>query len=131
MLARIAADGVLVLHLAFIAFVVFGGLLALRWRRVVLLHVPAVAWAVFVEVTGAICPLTFVEKHFRAAAGLSGYAGDFVGHYLMRIIYPAGLTRTTQMLLAVVVIVVNASIYAAMVRAKHERLPGATMTGGS
>lgn len=131
MLARAAADGVLVLHLAFIAFVMSGGLLALRWRRVVLLHVPTVAWAIFVELTGAICPLTFVENHFRAAAGLSGYAGDFVGHYLMRVIYPAGLTRTTQMLLAVVVIVVNVAIYAAILRSKHQRLGGATLSGGS
>ena len=126
MLARFGADGVLVVHLAFILFVIFGGLLALRWRRVVLLHVPAVAWAIFVELTDAICPLTFVENHFRAAAGLSGYAGDFVGHYLMRVIYPAGLTRTTQALLAVVVIVVNATIYAAMLRSKRKRIAGAT-----
>jgi len=88
----------------------------------VLLHAPAVVWGVFVELTGSICPLTFVENRLRAAAGLSGYAGDFVGHYLMRVIYPAGLTRTTQVLLAVAVIVINASIYVAMLRAKqHER----------
>jgi len=122
MSAHVAVDGVLVLHLAFIAFVIVGGLLAMRWRRLVLLHAPAVVWGVFVELTGSICPLTFVENRLRAAAGLSGYAGDFVGHYLMRVIYPAGLTRTTQVLLAVAVIVINASIYAAMLRAKqHER----------
>ena len=126
MLARIASDGVLVFHLTFIVFVIFGGLLALRWRRVTLLHVPAVAWAVFVELTGTICPLTFVENRLRAAAGLNGYAGDFVGHYLMRTIYPAGFTRTTQALLAVVVIVVNATIYAAMLRSKRKRIAGAT-----
>lgn len=129
MLARIAADGVLVVHLAFIAFVIFGGLLALRWRRVVLVHAPAVAWAVFVEMTGTICPLTFVENRLRAAAGLTGYAGDFVGHYLMRVIYPAGLTHATQMLLAVVVIVVNVAIYAAMLRPKREPLAAAKMSG--
>ena len=131
MLVRLAADGVLVLHFAFIVFVIFGGLLALRWRRVVLLHVPAIAWAIFVELTGAICPLTYVENHFRAAAGMSGYAGDFVGHYLMRVIYPAGLTRTTQVLLAVVVIIVNASIYAAMVRLKRTRIAGVPMRADS
>ena len=131
MLARIAADGVLVVHFAFIVFVIFGGLLALRWRRVVLLHAPAVAWAVFVELTGAICPLTYVENHFGAAAGMSGYAGDFVGHYLMRVIYPDGLTRTTQVLLAVVVIVVNASIYAAMLRSNRTRIAGVPMRADS
>jgi len=131
MSAHVAVDGVLVLHLAFIAFVIVGGLFAMRWRRLVLLHAPAVVWGVFVELTGSICPLTFVENRLRAAAGLTGYAGDFVGHYLMRVIYPAGLTHTTQMLLAVVVIVVNVAIYAAMTRSKHERPAGATMRDAS
>src|SRR5689334_13088489 len=99
MLARIAADGVLVLHLAFIVFVLLGGLLVWRWRGVVLLHVPAVAWGLFIELSGSGCPLTSVENRLRAAAGMSGYAGGFVEHYLMRVIYPAGLTRPIEILL--------------------------------
>lgn len=121
--AAIAADGVLVLHLAFIVFVLCGGFLVLRWRHLALLHVPAVAWAGFVELSGVICPLTFVENRLRTAAGLSGYAGDFVGHYLLRVIYPAGLTRATQLGLALVVIVVNVAIYAAILRANRANAP--------
>jgi hypothetical protein len=121
--AAIAADGVLVLHLAFIVFVLVGGLLVLRWRRLALLHAPAVAWAAFVELSGVICPLTLIENRLRAAAGLSGYAGDFVGHYLLRVIYPAGLSRATQLLLALVVIVVNVAIYATMLRSLRSAEP--------
>ena len=125
MAARIASDGVLVVHLAFIAFAVFGGFLVLRWRRLMLMHLPAVAWAAFVEATGSICPLTLVENRLRAAAGLAGYADDFVGHYLVSAIYPAGLTRATQVLLAVLVIVVNAAVYGAIARSKRQRLADA------
>lgn len=121
MLARIAADGVLVLHLAFIAFVLLGGLLVLRWRHLVFLHVPAVVWAVFIELSGSSCPLTFVENRLRSAAGMSGYAGGFIEHYLLRVIYPAGLTRPIEFLLAIVVIVVNVAIYGAMLRSNRER----------
>lgn len=122
MLARITVDTVLLLHLAFILFVMLGGLLVLRWRRLMLLHVPAIAWAAFVELAGTVCPLTSVENRLRVAAGMSGYAGDFVEHYLLRVIYPDGLTRQTQWLLAVLVIIVNAVIYAALVFSARERL---------
>lgn len=124
MLARIAADGVLVLHLAFIVFALLGGLLVLRWRRVALVHVPAVAWAAFVELSHSICPLTSIENRLRAAAGLSGYAGDFVDHYLTGVIYPAGLTRPIELLLASVVILVNVAIYGAMLTSRRRRPRG-------
>lgn len=116
MIARFAADAVLLLHLGFIVFAMLGALLVLRWRWIVLLHVPAVAWAAFAESTGRLCPLTFVENRFRIAAGASGYAGGFVEHYLLGVIYPHGLTRQGQYALAGVVIVVNAAIYAWMLR---------------
>jgi hypothetical protein len=87
MLARFAADAVLLLHLCFILFVVLGGFLVVRRRALMLPHIAAVAWAVFVEATGVICPLTFVENHFRSAAGLSGYGGSFVEHYLLGVIF--------------------------------------------
>ena len=122
MLARIAADTVLLLHLAFIAFVMLGGLLVLRSRPLMLVHLPAIAWATFVESTGTLCPLTFVENRLRAAAGLSGYGDDFVGRYLLHAIYPDGLTRPTQMWLALAVIVVNAAIYGAMILSIRGRL---------
>ena len=88
MLERFAADAVLVGHLLFIAFVLLGALLALRWRWMAWLHVPALAWAVFVEVTGRVCPLTPLENALRIRAGEAGYAGGFVEHYLLGIVYP-------------------------------------------
>jgi hypothetical protein len=94
LLPLIAADAVLTCHLAFILFVAFGALLALKWRWVPWLQLPAAAWGFYVELSGRICPLTYVENHFRAAAGQGGYSGDFIGHYLLATIYPAALTRT-------------------------------------
>ena len=111
MFARFAADSVLVLHLAFILFVVAGALFVMRWPRVAWLHLPAAAWGTFVEVTGRICPLTTLENHLRRTAGLEGYADSFVEHYLVPVIYPAGLTRDTQWWLAGVVVTVNVFLY--------------------
>ncbi|MDB5845219.1 MAG: hypothetical protein JWP79_2529 [Polaromonas sp.] len=108
---RLAADAVLLLHLAFIGFAVFGGLLALRWRRMPLLHLPAVAWAVYVELTGSLCPLTAIENSFRLGAGQSGYAGGFVEHYLFPLVYPPGLTREVQWILAAGVAGINIAVY--------------------
>ena len=111
MIYRIAADAVVLLHLGFIFFVVLGGLLVF-WRRwVALLHLPAVGWAVFLELTGAICPLTPLENSLRRLAGAQGYEGGFIEHYLVPIIYPAGLTRGMQFLIAVFVIAINLTIY--------------------
>lgn len=112
MLPLLAADAVLAFHLAFILFSAFGALLALKWRWVPLLQLPAAAWGIFVEVTARICPLTDIENRFRAMAGQAGYAGDFVGHYLLATIYPAGLTREIQFALAAFVLIVNLSVYA-------------------
>lgn len=108
---RSAADGVLVLHLAFILFALFGGALAGRWRWMPLVHLPAAAWAFFVELTGRICPLTYVENDLRIRAGQSGYTTSFVEHYLLDVIYPSGLTRDVQFVLAATVVVVNIAIY--------------------
>ena len=114
MLERLAADAVLVGHLAFIAFVMLGALVAWRWRWVAWLHVPALAWAAFVEATGRVCPLTPLENALRVAAGDEGYGGDFVQHYLLAIVYPSGLTREIQWLLAALVLIVNALLYGAV-----------------
>lgn len=116
MLARVAANLTLLIHLAFVLFVVFGGLLALRWRRAPWVHLPALAWGVFVETTGRICPLTPLENHFRILAGEAGYAGGFVEHYLLALLYPAGLTQTTQWILAGSGIVLNIAVYALALR---------------
>jgi hypothetical protein len=116
---RLAADAVLLLHLAFIGFAVFGRLLALRWRWMPLLHLPAVAWACYVELTGSLCPLTTVENSFRLGAGQSGYAGGFVEHYLFPLVYPAGLTREIQWVLAATVAGLNILMYSWLAFGRH------------
>ena len=111
MFSRLAADLILALHLGFILFVIFGGLLLLRYPRVMYLHVPAAVWGAFVEISGRICPLTTWENNLRRSAGESGYAESFIEHYLVPIIYPAGLTRGVQLAIAGVVILTNIVIY--------------------
>lgn len=112
MTARLAADAVLLLHLAFVLFVVLGGLLVLRWPRLAWLHLPAVAWGVAIEAGGWLCPLTGWENALRESAGEGGYGDSFIEHYLLPVIYPAGLTRATQWLLAGFVLALNAFLYA-------------------
>lgn len=105
------ADLVLVLHLAFVVFVVLGGLLVLRHRWIVYLHIPAASWGAFIEISGRICPLTIWENSLRRSAGESGYAESFIEYYLLPIIYPAGLTRNVQFVIAGIVIFANIVIY--------------------
>lgn len=112
MLFRLAADGVLLVHLAFILFAVVGAALAVRWRWILVVHLPAAIWGFFVELTGRICPLTYLENFLRTQAGQSAYTESFLEHYLLATIYPAGLTRDVQLALAGVVLVINLAIYA-------------------
>jgi hypothetical protein len=114
MIYRAAADGVLILHAAFVLFVTVGGLLVLRWPALAWSHVPAVVWAAFVEFTGRICPLTPLEVALRGHAGEEGYAGDFMEHYIVSLLYPDGLTRYTQTALGALVVAVNVLIYVAV-----------------
>jgi hypothetical protein len=111
MLYRLAADAVLAAHLAFVLFVVCGGLLVLRTPRLAWLHLPAVAWGAFVELSGTICPLTPLEVTLRRGAGEAGYGGDFIEHYLVSLIYPAGLTRELQMALGAAALLLNLIVY--------------------
>lgn len=111
MLASIAADGVALLHLAFILFVALGGLLAFRLRKLAWLHVPAAIWGAVIEFTGGTCPLTPLENMLRRASGSAGYANGFIEHYVLPVIYPPGLTRDMQLALALGVIFLNALIY--------------------
>ncbi len=113
MLARALADAVVVAHAAFVVFVVAGGLLVLRRRRIAWLHVPAVAWAAYIELSGGVCPLTPLENALRGAAGDAGYAGGFVEHYLIPLIYPPGLTPRLQLALGLFVVALNLAVYAA------------------
>jgi hypothetical protein len=118
---RLAADAVLAAHLAFVLFVVFGGLLALRRPRVAWLHLPAVAWAAAIEFSGWICPLTPLEVTLRHGAGEAGYGGDFVEHYLMALIYPAGLTRELQVSIGAAVLLINLVVYFVLWRRRSIR----------
>lgn len=98
-------------HFAFVLFVVLGGLLAWRWRWVIWVHLPCVLWGALIEFTGCICPLTPLENRLRQASGVTGYQSGFIEHYLMPILYPAGLTRGIQIVLGIAVIVFNLVIY--------------------
>lgn len=114
--AHVLATLVVAAHVAFIAFVVGGGLLVLRWRRLSYVHLTAVIWAVYVEWSGAICPLTPLENALRAAAGLEAYAGDFVAEYVFPVLYPDGLTRLSQLVIGVAVLAINGCVYALLLR---------------
>lgn len=117
----VLADALVLVHLAFIAFVVAGAWLLFRWPRLVWLHLPAVAWGAYVEFSGAICPLTPLENVLRARAGESGYEGGFIAHYILPLMYPAGLTPQVQLALGTAVVVLNALAYACWWRARHRR----------
>jgi hypothetical protein len=108
---QLLADLVLIVHLAFVAFVLCGGLLVLRWRWVAWLHLPAVAWGAIVEFTGWICPLTPLENWLRAQGGETSYRSDFIAQYLLPVLYPGDLTRDIQLLLGTGVVVLNTAIY--------------------
>jgi hypothetical protein len=111
MSSRLLADSVVVVHFAFIAFVVAGGFLALRHRAWAAIHLPAAAWGAWTELTGTICPLTPWENALRASAGTAGYSGGFVEHYLIPLIYPEALTARTQTALGILVIAINVAVY--------------------
>ena len=111
MLDRLMADLIVAVHFAFIAFAIGGGLLVLRWRRLMFLHLPAVAWAVLVELMHWRCPLTRWENYFIERYGAEGYEGGFVDHYLIPIIYPDGLTPAIQVWIGLFVLAVNVTVY--------------------
>ena len=120
-LFRLSADAVVVVHLAFVVFVLAGGLAALRWRRVAWLHLSAVAWGAIVEYTGWICPLTPLEVYLRRRAGLTEYSGDFIAHYVMPLLYPAELTRGMQIAFGSIALAVNAFVYWLVFRYRRSR----------
>jgi hypothetical protein len=107
----LTADSLVLLHFAFVLFVVLGGLLVLRWSWVAYLHVPAAVWGALIEFTGWVCPLTPLEHQLRSLGGGAGYRGGFIEHYILGTLYPSGLTRGIQLVLGTVVLVLNCSIY--------------------
>jgi hypothetical protein len=125
---RLLADALVVVHLAFIVFVVAGGFAVLRWPRLAWLHLPAVAWGIFAEATATTCPLTPLENLWRRQAGDAGYPGGFVEHYLVPIVYPAGLTPRGQLALAFAVAAINLAVYVVVLR---RRRAGAAHSGSA
>ncbi|HYL04570.1 MAG TPA: DUF2784 domain-containing protein [Thermoanaerobaculia bacterium] len=111
MLFRFLAGAVVTLHLGFVLFVALGGLLVRRWRRLAWAHLAALAWGVWIELSGGICPLTPLENRLRRLGGEAAYGGDFVGHYLLPMLYPEGLDRGVQAVLAAAVLGLNAAVY--------------------
>jgi hypothetical protein len=126
MWASVAADAVMLLHFAFILFAILGSLAVPVWPRVAWLHLPCLAWAVWIGLTGSLCPLTPLENHFRALAGEQGFSGGFIEHYIQPIIYPDGLTRGLQIWMAVILIAVNAAGYGLALWRKRRKslIPG-------
>jgi Protein of Unknown function (DUF2784) len=118
---QIVASGLVLLHLGFVGFVVAGGLVCLKWHRVIWIHIPAVIWGIAIELTGWICPLTPLENYLRQKAGEQAYTNDFVFHYLMPILYPETLTRKIQLLMGLVVALINIAVYAYIIRSHKRR----------
>ena len=116
MIPSALADLTLAIHLAFIFFIVLGGLLVARWPRLVWAHIPAAVWGVLIELAGWMCPLTPLENWLRRRACERGYETSFVEYYLLPVIYPEALTRNVQFVLAAFVLVANVALYAFVVR---------------
>jgi hypothetical protein len=118
---RAAADFVVVVHAAFVVFVVAGGLLVARWPRLAWAHVPAAVWGAVIEFRGWICPLTPLENYLRQRGGSSAYEGEFIEHYIMPLLYPAHLTRHLQTWLGGLAVIVNVLLYWLIVRRASSR----------
>jgi hypothetical protein len=111
MIYALSADFVVLLHLAFIIYVVLGGLLVWRWLWTAWVHIPVALYGVAIEWIGWVCPLTPLEKECRRLAGQAGYDGGFIDHYLLPIMYPSGLTDRVQIILGALVLGVNLIVY--------------------
>ena len=120
MIYRILADFVVVFHGAYVVFVVLGALLALKWPKVLWVHAPAAIWGVLIEYAGWVCPLTPLENHLRALAGEAGYSGDFIEHYILRALYPQGLTPTIRYVLGTFALLVNVLAYTIVIKKRRQ-----------
>lgn len=121
MLFRALADLVVLLHLAFIVFVISGGLLAVKWSWIPWLHLPALFWGILLELRGWVCPLTPLENWLRQTSGGAGYPEGFVEHYVLPVVYPADLTATTQVFLALLAGAINVVVYLFVWRVRIRR----------
>tara|TARA_B100000886_G_scaffold161790_1_gene110297 strand:- start:770 stop:1132 length:363 start_codon:yes stop_codon:yes gene_type:complete len=105
------ANFTLIIHLIFILFVIFGGLLFFINSNIIYFHLPALFWGIYIELTNSICPLTYLENWFLYKGGLTTYSNDFVNNYLFPLIYPEGLTIGIQIYLGITLIIMNIFIY--------------------
>lgn len=87
-LAQAAASFVVVVHLAFLAYVVVGGFLALRRFALIWPSVAVTVYAAVITIAGFQCPLTILEKWLLVQAGRTPYEGSFISHYLRGVLYP-------------------------------------------
>ena len=113
---RLLADLVVLVHAGFVVFGVAGGCLVWRWRALAWAHVPCALWGAWIEYAGWVCPLTPLENALRARAGLAGYRGGFIEHYLLPLLYPVGLTRPSQVVLGTLVVAANLLAYGVLLR---------------
>lgn len=111
MIFRLLADCVVLLHFAFVIFVVIGGLFVIRWRKIAWVHLPVVIYAALIELIGWVCPLTPLENWLRRKGGQAGYQVSFIEQYLLPLLYPVGYTRAVQLTLGFSVLAVNLVIY--------------------
>jgi len=121
MLWKLLTDAVVLLHLGFVVFAVLGGFLAWRSPRIAFVHLPVLCWAVWIELSGRICPLTPLENRLRELAGEAGYSGGFVEHYALPVLYPLGLTRHIQWLLALALLLGNGIAYGLLIAGRRAR----------
>ena len=112
MLYLFLADTVLLIHLIFIGFVGCGGILALRWPRLALAHLPTLAWGFAISIGRWVCPLTPLENWLRRSGGEPGYGGEFVDQYISPLVYPPGLTPSAGLWIATWLAVLNLAAYA-------------------
>jgi hypothetical protein len=108
---KLLADLVVLVHFLFVLFSLLGALLVIRWRKIMWFHLPAAFWAAVVEFSGKICPLTPLENWLRIQGGAAAYSGDFIGQYLLWLLYPSGLTRNVQIILGAIVVGINIGLY--------------------
>lgn len=116
------ADFLVLLHFTFVLFVLFGGLLILKWRWVIWLHLPAAAWGALTEFTGWVCPLTPLEQWLRETDGGLGYQSGFIEHYVLPLLYPAGLTGQIQVVLGLLVLLLNCGVYLLVLHRRRQNI---------
>ena len=128
MIAGLAAEIIVLVHLGFIVFAALGGILVIKWHKVAFLHLPCALWGVLIAFGGWICPLTPLEMYFRQLAGQAGYDGGFVDHYVIPIVYPDGLTRGMQIAFGVTILAINLLVYARVLVNRTKQGNGRTLS---